>query len=245
MLLWAALFLALLLSGPLWTIASGRAPFQGDWRTASHSATGLAPDPAVAKEAIVQVYAARAFGWRGAFGVHTWLAAKAKGADQYTRYEVIGWYAMRGQSALSIANRQAPDAEWFGARPTLLADVRGLEAEHVIAALPRAVATYPYADTYRVWPGPNSNTFIAHLGRAIPELRLTLPPIALGKDYLPWGEFVARTPSGSGYQFSLGGLIGVAAARDEGFELNVLGLVVGLDVRHPAVKVPGIGRLPV
>ena len=42
-------------------------------------------------EAIVQVYASRTFGWRGAFAVHTWVAAKPAGADRYTRYEVIGW----------------------------------------------------------------------------------------------------------------------------------------------------------
>lgn len=244
MLLWAIFFIVLLLTGPLWTIASGRVPFHGDWRTASHRATGLAPDPDTAREAVVQVYAARAFGWRGAFGVHTWLAAKPKDADRYTRYEVIGWYAMRGDSAISVGSRLAPDAEWFGATPTLLADMRGEDAERVIAKLAHAVASYPYPDTYRVWPGPNSNTFTAHLGREIPELKLTLPSIALGKDYLQWGEFVARTPSGSGYQFSLGGYFGVSAARDEGFELNVLGLVIGVDVRHPALKVPGIGRLP-
>ena len=35
-----------------------------------------------------------------------------------------------------------------------------------------AVKTYPYPDRYRSWPGPNSNTFLAHIGRAVPELRL-------------------------------------------------------------------------
>ena len=48
----------------------------GDWRTASHRSAGLAPDPASHRDAVVQVYAARTFGWRGAFAVHTWLAAK-------------------------------------------------------------------------------------------------------------------------------------------------------------------------
>ena len=37
-----------------------------DWRTASHEPVGLAPDPANTSEAIVQVYAARTRGWRGA-----------------------------------------------------------------------------------------------------------------------------------------------------------------------------------
>ena len=237
-------FLLLLFAGPLWTLASGRVSVDGDWRTASHRATGLAPDAATHREAIVQVYASRAFSWRGAFGVHTWLAAKPKDADRYTRYEVIGWYAGSGRSVVSVSSTRAPDAEWYGAAPVLIDDLRGAGAEAVIAKLPRAVASYPHATSYGVWPGPNSNTFTAHLGREIPELGLTLPPTAIGKDYLPAGELIARTPSGTGYQFSLSGLLGASVARDEGIELNVLGLVLGFDLRHPALKLPGIGRVP-
>ena len=234
----------LLAAGPLWTLASGRVALDRDWRTASMRPVGLAPDPATNREAIVQVYAGRAFGWRGAFGVHTWLAAKSQNADRYTRYEVIGWYARGGGSAVSVSTARAADAEWFGAAPKLVDDLRGPAAEAVIAKLPEAVAAYPYARAYSVWPGPNSNTFIAHLGRKIPELRLTLPSTAIGKDYLPFGEVFARTPSGTGYQLSLSGLLGASAGRDDGVELNVLGLVFGLDFRQPALKLPGIGRVP-
>lgn len=41
--------------------------------------------PATHPEAVVQVYAGRPFGWRGAFAVHTWLAAKPKNTDRYNR----------------------------------------------------------------------------------------------------------------------------------------------------------------
>jgi len=70
--------------------AVGRVTAQ-DWRTASHAPVGLAPDPANTTEAIVQVYAARAVGWRGVFGVHTWFAVKPAAANAYTVYEIIGW----------------------------------------------------------------------------------------------------------------------------------------------------------
>jgi len=243
-LLGAILFVALLLSVPMLTLAFGRVPATGDWRTASHRATGLAPDPALHRDAVVQVYAARTFGWRGAFAVHTWLAAKPANADGYTRYEVIGWYARSGRSTVSVTQPQAPDTEWFSAAPRLVRDLRGADADAVIARLDAAVASYPHADTYRAWPGPNSNTFLAHLGRAIPELRLALPSTAIGKDYLPGGQVFARTPSGTGYQASLAGIVGLAAGGDEGFELNVLGLVTGIDFVRPALKVPGIGRFP-
>jgi len=145
---------------------------------------------------------------------------------------------------VSISDYRAPDAEWYGAAPELLRDLRGAEAEAVLAKLEAAVSSYPHADEYTAWPGPNSNTFVAHLGREIPELRLTLPPTAIGKDYLPNNAIVARSPSGTGYQVSLGGLLGVTAGSDDGFELNVLGLVTGFDFKVPALKLPGVGRVP-
>ncbi len=241
---WLAGVVALLLSGPLLTLAFGSATMHGDWRTATHRPAGIAPDPATHPEAIVQVYASRAFGWRGAFAVHTWVAAKPLGAKRYTRYEVIGWRAMRGGSALSITDDAAPDAEWYGAAPVLIGDLRGRDAQAVLAKLPAAAQRYPYAHTYSAWPGPNSNTFIAHLGREIPELALNLPSIAIGKDYLPLTDPIAAAPSGTGWQLSAAGLVGVTLARVEGLEINLFGLVAGVDLLHPALKFPGVGRLP-
>jgi hypothetical protein len=240
----ALAIVALLLTGPLLTMAFGPVSMQGEWRNASQRSTGRAPDPAATPEAVVQVYASRTVGWRGAFAVHTWLAAKPADAQRYTRYEVIGWNLRYGNSAVSVSDHRAPDAQWFGAEPVLLRELRGDAAAEVIAHLPAAVASYPYSATYRAWPGPNSNTFIAHLARALPALRLTLPSLAIGKDYLPNGEIFARTPSGTGAQVSLSGLFGVIAGGDEGFELNVLGLVTGFDLARPALKLPGIGRVP-
>ena len=103
--------------------------------------------------------------------------------------------------------------------------------------------SYPYPDTYRTWPGPNSNTFVAHVARAVPELRVDLPPTAIGKDYLPDGAVAARSPSGTGVQLSLFGLLGLLVGLEEGIEVNVLGLTLGVDVMAPALKLPGIGRL--
>jgi hypothetical protein len=33
------------------------------------------------------------------------------------------------------------------------------------------------------------------------------------------------------------------AGTSEGLEVNLLGLTFGLDVRHPALKLPGVGRV--
>lgn len=234
------LALMVLLAGPLTTMAFGPVNAAGDWSLATHRASGQAPPPATTPEAVVQVYGARAFGWRGAFAMHTWLAAKPAGADRYTRYEVIGWRAYRGLPTIAVGTARAPDAEWFGAQPVLLRDLRGPAAEAVLARLGDAIARYPFPTTYRAWPGPNSNTFTAHLGREIPELGLALPALALGKDYLP--GFAATSPGG-GWQISAWGAGGLLWSPRQGLEINVLGLVFGIDPRAPALSLPGIGRL--
>jgi hypothetical protein len=243
MMIWISLALVGLLLGPMVVYMTGGARLRGDWRTASHASTGLAPDPARVREAVVQVYAARAFAWRGAFSVHTWMAVKPANAEHYTRYEVIGWRLYRGLSSLSISSDRAPDAQWFGAHPWLLRDVRGAPAETIINLLPQVAASYPYANRYRVWPGPNSNTFTAHLARHLPQLRLALPPNAVGKDYLHSGWTITRSPSGTGLQVSLSGMLGVLVGLQEGIEINILALTIGLDPLGLAIHLPGIGRL--
>lgn len=213
----------------------------GDWRTARSYPVGLAPDPAATPEAIVQVYGARAWGWRGYFGVHTWIAVKPAGAPAYTVYEVIGW-RLRGNGTAVAIRQRAPDAHWFGAVPELLADKRGAGVDALIPRIDRAVRSYPYANEYSAWPGPNSNTFTAWVARAVPELEVDLPPTAIGKDYLSDRMF-ASAPSGSGFQVSLFGLLGVLASGVEGVEVNVLGLSFGVNPFDPALKLPLVGRI--
>ena len=212
-----------------------------DWRTASREPVGLAPDPATAPEAIVQIYAARAWGWRGYFGVHTWIAVKPTGAKAYTVYELIGWRLRYGDTALTIHGR-APDARWFGAAPELLADKRGPGVDALIERIDRAARDYPFATEYTMWPGPNSNTFTAWVARAVPELKVDLPPTAIGKDFLG-DRIVATAPSGSGLQLSLFGLLGLTASGVEGVEINLLGFTFGVDLFPPAIKLPLIGRI--
>lgn len=233
--------LVILAAGPILALATGQVSLEGDWRTANRDSVAIAPDPEFHPEAVVQVYAARAFKWRGAFGVHTWIAVKDQGAAGYEVHEVIGWRMRSGRSVVSTSMR-APDARWYGAEPELLFDLRGEAAAALIEPIREAARNYPHADRYEVWPGPNSNTFVAHVIREVPGLDLELPVTAIGKDYLADG-FLARAPSGTGYQLNVGGILGVIAAWDEGLEFNLLGLSFGIDVRDPAIKLPGLGRL--
>lgn len=205
---------------------------------AAHAA-GFAPDPAKAREAVVQVYGARTLGVKGIFGVHTWIAVKPTDAPAWTVYEVIGWRLRWSDTALVIRERQ-PDAPWFGSPVELYADKRGPGVDALIKRIDEAAHRYPYAHTYTLWPGPNSNTFVAWIARNVPELEVDLPATAVGKDFIG-SSIVARAPSGSGYQLSLGGVLGVAASRIDGFEINLLGLNFG--VSGSGVKLPLVGRI--
>src|SRR5689334_6472090 len=210
-----------------------------DWRTASHEPVGLAPDPATTPEAVVQVYGARTWGWKGAFGVHTWVAVKPTKAKQWTVYEVIGWRLRWSDNVVSITHRD-PDARWYGSAPELYAEKRGEGVDELIARVDKAAAEYPYANEYTLFPGPNSNTFTAHLTRQVPELGVDLPGTAIGKDFLP-GRIVDTPASGHGVQLSLGGLLGATLSSVEGIEINVLGLSFG--VGQSGLKLPLVGRI--
>jgi hypothetical protein len=99
--------LALLLAGPLSVMASGTVDLSTPWYAARQDRTGQAPDPALERQAVVQVYGARAVRWRGAFAIHPWIAVKREGAAAYTTYQVFGWRAMRGTSCSPILFRPA------------------------------------------------------------------------------------------------------------------------------------------
>jgi hypothetical protein len=210
-----------------------------DWRTASREPVGLAPDPGVVKEAVVQVYGARTIGAKGLFGVHTWVAVKPSQAQAWTVYEVVGWQLRWSPSAVVVHSRP-PDGRWFGEVPELYADRRGAGVDELIRRIDEAARSYPYSAEYRVWPGPNSNTFTAWIARAVPELEVDLPATAIGKDYLG-SSIVGAAPSGSGVQLSLGGVLAVAVSGVDGVELNVLGLNFGVSPR--GLKLPMVGRI--
>jgi hypothetical protein len=233
------LALSLLLALPL-GISAATAQWGVPWYEARRDATGLAPDPATTREAILQVYGARAVRWRGIFAIHTWIAVKPTNADRYTRYEVIGWGVERGIPAIRV-DRMGPDNHWFGAAPELILDRRGAGVDALIEKVQKAVQEYPWPNDYVIFPGPNSNTFTAWIGRQVPELRLDLPPHAIGKDFMDLP--VGWSPSGTGVQVSLMGLLGGTIGLEEGIEFNILGLNFGIDFNSPALRLPGIGRL--
>ena len=204
---------------------------------ALQSGCGGAQGRATDSEPVVQVWGARARGFKGIFGVHSWIAVKPGGATEYTVYEVIGWRLRRTDTAVVVRTR--PPHLWLGTQGTRYAEKRGRGVEALIQRIDRLAREYPYANTYTLWPGPNSNTFVAWIARAVPDLEVDLPATAIGKDYI--GSIVSTAPSGSGFQFSLRGLLGVAASRVDGVEFNFLSLNFG--VSSSGLKLPIIGRI--
>ncbi len=154
----------------------------GDWRTASRESAGIAPDPSTTNEAVLQVYGADAWGWRGYFAIHTWISAKRTGEASYTVYDVVGWRLRREESVLRIA-QDIPDRYWFDAKPYIIKEYRGAGVDELIDAVDKAADEYPWKTTYKVFPGPNSNTFTGWIAREVPELELDLPFSAIGSGY--------------------------------------------------------------
>lgn len=212
------------------------------WRDASRKSVGIAPKASELKDDIVQIYYARAFKWRGWFGVHPWIAWKKKEERQYTVAQVTAWNIRREGKSINM-KKDLPDRLWYDSYPTIMFEARGEKAAKIISQLKPLIEKYPFKDQYRVWPGPNSNTFISYLIRNIDELDIELPATAIGKDYFGDSKFVSNSASNTGFTLSAYGVLGLSLGAAEGIEFNLFGLHFGIDLWAPALKLPFIGRV--
>lgn len=185
--------------------------------------------------------AARTGGLKGALSVHSWIVTKPAGAERYNRYDKVGW----GNPIRT--NAYPADGRWYSNAPGVLLELHGAEAEQLIPRIEAAVQAYPFSGRgdYKIWPGPNSNSFVAYVLRAVPQLAIALPPEAVGRDFRPLGDFVTLSPDWRNFELSLGGYAGVAVGALYGIEVRLGGLVFGLDIARPGLKLPGFGRVGV
>ncbi|GJD51215.1 hypothetical protein OPKNFCMD_3967 [Methylobacterium crusticola] len=211
----------------------------GDWRLADRSSAGLLPPPDQAPYAVVRVFSARTVSWRGIVATHSWIVLKDARARTYQRFDYTAW------GTPIWVDRFVPDGRWFGSTPEIVFAADGAPAERMIPRIRETVQTYRYAapGDYQAWPGPNSNTFVAAVMSAVPEMRASLPATAIGKDFPYDGRWIGLTPSGTGVRLNLGGYLGLTLGWVEGLEVNILGAVAGLDIRRPGVKLPALGRI--
>ncbi len=212
---------------------------QADWRSADRSSARLLPPAKALPGALVRVFSARTVSWRGIIATHSWIVIKDAGATAYERFDYTAW----GEPIWK--DRFVPDGHWFGNAPEVIFAADGECAARMIPRIRRAIAEYRYPrpGDYRIWPGPNSNTFIAAIIQAVPGMKTSLPPTAIGKDFPYDGRCFGLTPSKTGIRLNLGGYFGLTLGWYEGLELNLLGAVAGLDVRRFALKLPGVGRV--
>ena len=171
--------------------AAGNGP--RSYRDADWSSTGALPPARQFEPARVVVFTGTTGGWKGVFAVHSWVVFKRANAREWTRYDVVGW-------GMPVRTNGWPaDGRWYGNMPVAIADVSGPEAEKLIPRIEATVKDYSYANAgdYRIWPGPNSNSFTAAILRAVPELEVALPPNAVGRDFRD-GFYAGWTDSGTG-----------------------------------------------
>lgn len=207
------------------------------WRQADWSSAALLPAASVTDDAALYILAARTGGLKGALADHSWIVLKDESASAYERWDKVGW------GTPVRRNSQPADGRWYSNDPRVVVEVTGERAEALIPKVRAAIAAYPYAERggYALFPGPNSNTFVAHVMRAVPGIDATLPAAAVGRDYPSEGRFFSIDPDRQELRLSLWGYAGIVAGWKSGLEVNFLGLVAGIDPRRLAVKVPAFG----
>jgi Protein of unknown function (DUF3750) len=229
------LFLLLFL-GPFWNAVTN---FPANREQSLYKKLQL---PQATDQAMICLYGARAGRWQTNFSLHTWIACKKKNEGKFTLYQVV-----RDQNPITgkylVTDYGKEQDQWQGYPAYLLFYMAGEEAERLIPKVEQAIAAYPYQGTYHVWPGPNCNTFTAYIARAIPELGMTLPPHAIGKNFLIEGRLWDLAPSATGFEFSLAGVLSILLAREEGIVFNILGLNFGGNLYKGTLILPGIGQI--
>jgi hypothetical protein len=208
------------------------------WRAADWSSAGLLPAPAEAQEASIHILAARTGGLKGIVSVHSWIVLKRAGAQTYERYDVVGW----GRPVR--LNHRPADGRWYSNEPVVVYQAAGEAAERLFPKVEAAIGAYPWqaAGSYRSWPGPNSNTFVAWVLAEVPEIEARMPPTAVGRDFPLGGTWLRRLPAG-GVALSLGGIAGLTIGPRAGLEVNFFGLVAGVSLAEPGLIVPAFGLM--
>jgi hypothetical protein len=209
------------------------------WRTANWDSSGILEEAAADNQAKVLILSSRTGNWKSIFAEHMSIVVKPQGAQGWTRYDVVGW----GNPVRK--NAYAADAYWYGNAPQVIYRHEGPQAQILIPQIEASIAAYPHQQrgSYRLFPGPNSNTFVAWVVRNTQGFDAELSPVAVGKDWLESGNIFASAPSKTGYTVSLFGLLGATLAKEEGLEIHLLGATIGIDPNDLAIKLPSLGKL--
>ncbi len=209
------------------------------WRDANWASAQLLKQPQQ-DGAEVYLMSARTGGMKGALATHSWIVLKREGEARYERYDKVGW----GQPVRR--NAFVADGNWYSNPPKIVWQAEGTTARELMPSIDAAIVAYQYQQTgdYGIWPGPNSNSFVAHVVRSVPGFASDLPAEAVGRDFPKDKRWIWRDAAGT-WRASLGGYAGLSIGGTAGFEMNFLGLVTGFDWRRGEIKLPGFGSMKV
>jgi len=190
-------------------------------------------------ELVVQLRRATLPRRRAWVAVQYWFVIYEPGGGRWQRWEVWQYPGSGGDSWAHVhRNMMHPDANLGGGKCLLVREWRGAAAGRLVAAV-RQSPHYPCRQTYRAWPGPNSNTYVAWILRQA-KVSFDLGPKAIGRDYL--GTFgAAITTTRTGIQVETVP-IGFKVGLIDGVEIHILAISLGIDFLRPAIKTP-FGRL--
>lgn len=201
--------------------------------------------------------------WYTRLAEHMWVDVRPDPEGPWWRLEVQG--STSGVDVVPITEDEAKDDLRWGNHAFVLARLEGRRAAAASEQLLEVARAHPdfgrwvrdgevegtgtlrrqapTREEYQAWPGPNSNTFVADLVAAVPELRVELHHNAVGKDYAR-GLRAGATPGGLGLAVDTD-YLGLGAGLREGVELHLVGLTLGATLWPPALKLPFVPRLGV
>ena len=202
------------------------------------SSAGILQKSPPKNEAQIFVFTARTGGLKGALATHSWLVLKPLGSNSYDRYDVVGWGSPVRKNAYDA------DGHWYSNKPVITYQVVGKKAQELLPQLENANANYPWRKhgDYTLWPGPNSNTFVANVLQQVPKLAAFTPSTAVGRDFPADGKWIRRRKDGAVFA-TLGGYFGFVFGGGIGLEVNFLGLVAGANPSAGEVKIPTFGAI--
>ncbi len=125
------------------------------------------------------------------FAVHSWIVTSKKGKikrwDVWQEKELTkkSWgYLYLNVIPPEMGVNTYPTRRMPRNKSTLIDYVEGDLAKKMIAFIEKNAENYPFKSRYKLYPGPNSNTFPQWIINKFPETKWKLPWNAFGKNYI-------------------------------------------------------------
>ena len=169
--------------------------------------------------------------WVARFAKHTFVDYRADVKSSWRRIEIVN--SRSGILHHTIDDKQAHSPQRWGERVHVLSQSDGSQNPHFVRDIALFAKEYDQS-VYRVWPGPNSNTFAEKLCRKIKGIDANLHHNAVGKEH---GFYIGKTAGGTGVELQTP-IVGASLGLREGVEVNIIGLSAGVSISPFRVKIP-------